>query len=71
MERDLLSKLRRTYKVPIKTDVFGRREALPSEIQAFLEPTMIDGVDLYPPTQADLEIKDKDGKKNKKFRTRI
>ena len=59
MERDLLSKLRKTYKVPIKTDVFGRREALPSEVHAVINPTtMEEGLKLFPPTPADIKEKD-------------
>ena len=62
MERSLLDKLKTVYKVPIKEDKFGRREALPSEIAATINPTnMNEGLAYYPPTQADILQKD-DGK---------
>ena len=59
MERDLLSKLRKTYNAPIKTDIFGKREALPSEIKAVVNPTtMEEGLAQFPPTSAVIKEKD-------------
>jgi hypothetical protein len=66
MEKDLLTRLRSIYKVPIKPDVFGRRDALPSEVQQVLNRGGGDckfkrDWDLFLPTELDLEDKS-DGK---------
>ena len=60
MERDLLTKLRDIEREPVKADVFGKRDALPSEIQAVLKPVtdMEHGLRAYPPSQTDIERKD-------------
>jgi hypothetical protein len=57
MERSLLDKLKGVYKVPIKTDKFGRREALPSEIQSVIEPKFPQDLDSYLPTEGDIYLK--------------
>ena len=63
MERDLLGKLKKIYKVPIKTDVFGRRDALPSEVKAVVNPTtMEEGLAQFPPTEEVIREKDNEGR---------
>lgn len=62
MERDLVSKLKDIYKVPVRPDVFGRRDALPSEVQQVIQVGHGDCVfrrdwDLYSPTELDIEDK--------------
>lgn len=59
MERDLLSKLKKTYQTPIKMDIFGKREALPTEIKAVINPTtMEEGLAQFPPTPEVIKEKD-------------
>jgi hypothetical protein len=59
MERDLLSELTRIYaQEPIKTDLFGRRDALPSEIEKVINPKdFADLVDTHLPTERDVYLK--------------
>ena len=58
MERDLLGKLKKVYQTPIETDILGKREALPSEIKAVIDPTtMEEGLKQFPPTPAVIEEK--------------
>jgi hypothetical protein len=59
-ERTLLDKLKRVYQEPVKADLFGRRPALPSEVQAVLRPTFEQQIDVYLPTSEDIEKKGDD-----------
>jgi len=57
---ELLRRLNRLYgQTPIQPDKFGKRPALPNEVSRLLvDPrTMEEGVDRYPPTEADLLAK--------------
>jgi len=54
----LQEKLARLYKEPVKTDAFGRRQALPAEIQALLSDDFTKLESAYPPTQTDVGGKD-------------
>lgn len=57
-ERDLLGKLKSIYgKQPVTKDLFGRRPALPSEVEAVLKPTFEQQIDMHLPSREDIEIK--------------
>lgn len=58
-ERDLLGKLKSIYgKQPVTKDLFGRRPALPSEVEAVLKPTFEQQIDMHLPTAQDIKEKD-------------
>lgn len=61
-ERPLLDSLRALYgQEPVKQDVWGRRDALPSEVQRVLQGGELgfeEQVNLYPPTMRDILVKE-------------
>lgn len=58
-ERTLLNKLKRIYgKQTVKPDLFGKRDALPSEVQRVLKVGFPESLDVYLPTEEDILIKD-------------
>lgn len=61
MERDLLSKLKKIYEgTEVSRDVFGRRPASGAEVEQVIFPSedFAQQERFYPPTQADIDVKE-------------
>ena len=61
-ERDLLTKLKDIYRVSVCPDAFGKRDALPSEVQRVINQGYGDcqfprDLDIYAPTTRDILVK--------------
>ena len=58
MSQELLKDLKRIYRAPVKEDLFGKRDALPSEVQRVVEPEWPNALESHLPTKIDILVKD-------------
>lgn len=69
-ERTLIQELRRTYRGGVERDKFGRRPALPTEINRVIQARFPEDLEGYLPCESDISVKVDARKKKKRTRNK-